>query len=48
MVVAPWGEVIADAGIEPGVVFAQIDLDQVEQARKRIPSLTHDRGFSDP
>lgn len=48
MVVAPWGEVIADAGTEPGVVFAEIDLDQVEQARKRIPSLTHDRGFSDP
>jgi predicted amidohydrolase len=48
LVVAPWGEVIADAGTEPGVVFAEIDLDQVEQARKRIPSLTHDRGFSDP
>jgi predicted amidohydrolase len=48
LVVAPWGEVIADAGTEPGVVFAQIDLDQVEQARKRIPSLTHDRGFSGP
>jgi len=48
LVVAPWGEVIADAGTEPGVVFAEIDLDQVEQARKRIPSLTHDRGFSGP
>ena len=48
MVVAPWGEVIADAGTEPGVVFAQIDLDQVDQARKRIPSLTHDRSVSGP
>ena len=48
LVVAPWGEVLADAGIEPGVVFAQIDLEQVALARRRIPSLTHDRGFSGP
>ncbi len=48
LVVAPWGEVIADGGSEPGILFAQIDLDQVALARRRIPSLGHDRGFSGP
>lgn len=48
LVVAPWGEVLADGGTEPGVVFAEIDLAQVTAARGKIPSLTHDRGFSGP
>lgn len=48
MVVAPWGEVIADAGQEPGVTFAEIDLDQVSKARHRVPSIDHDRAFDGP
>lgn len=48
LVVAPWGEVIADGGTEPGVVFADLDLSQVAKARGRVPSLTHDRGFTGP
>lgn len=48
LVIAPWGEVLADGGTEPGVVFADLDLSQVETARARVPSLTHDRGFSGP
>lgn len=48
LVVAPWGEVLADGGTEPGVVFADIDLAQVAAARSKVPSLTHDRGFSGP
>ncbi len=49
LAVAPWGEVIADAGDEgPGVTFAEIDLAQVEKARGRVPSLTHDRPFDGP
>ncbi|SPH18155.1 2-oxoglutaramate amidase [Defluviimonas aquaemixtae] len=43
LVVNPWGEVIADGGTLPGVVHAQIELDRVESARSRIPSLSHDR-----
>ncbi|MDZ7713596.1 MAG: carbon-nitrogen hydrolase family protein [Rhodovibrio sp.] len=46
LVVAPWGEVIADAGDDgPGVITAEIDPAAVTQARGWIPSLTHDRGF---
>jgi predicted amidohydrolase len=48
LVVGPWGEVLADGGVEPGVIFADLDLDAVGQARGRVPSLTHDRGFAGP
>lgn len=48
IVVAPWGEVLADAGEEPGVVTAEIDLARVEEARAKVPSLTHDREFAGP
>jgi deaminated glutathione amidase len=48
LVVSPWGEVLADAGAEPGVTLAELDLSEVAQARHRIPSLSHDRGFDRP
>lgn len=48
MAIAPWGEVLADAGTEPGVVYADLDLAQVALARGRVPALTHDRDFAGP
>ncbi|MDR5652618.1 carbon-nitrogen hydrolase family protein [Ruixingdingia sedimenti] len=48
LVVAPWGEVLADAGTEPGVIFADLDLAEVARARGRVPALTHDRPFEGP
>ena len=45
LVVAPWGEVLADGVNLPGVVHAQLDLDQVAAASARVPSLQHDRPF---
>lgn len=48
LVVAPWGEILGDAGAEPGVTYAEIDLVQVDRARARVPSLTHDRPFDGP
>jgi len=48
LAVAPWGEVLADAGVEPGVTFVDIDLSQVAKARGKVPSLTHDRPFRAP
>ena len=41
-------EVLADAGTEPGVTFVDLDLSQVEKARARVPSITHDRAFDGP
>lgn len=48
LAVAPWGEVLADGGTEPGVTLVDIDLGAVAQARARVPSLTHDREFDGP
>ena len=46
LIVDPWGTILADAGEEPGLIYAEIDPDQVEEARRRVPSLTHDRPFA--
>jgi predicted amidohydrolase len=47
--IAPWGEVLADAGGEKaGFVIADIDLGKVAEARKMVPSLTHDRDYAPP
>ncbi len=46
LIVSPWGEVLAEAGIEPGIVIADIDLAQADVARARIPSLLHDRAVT--
>lgn len=48
MVVAPWGEILLDAGTEPGVSLVDIDLAEVASARGRVPSLSHDRDFEGP
>ncbi len=48
LIVDPWGRVLADGGTEPGVVTAEIDLAQVAETRRRIPSLKHDRPFAVP
>jgi len=46
LIVDPWGRVLADGGTEPGIVTAEIDLAQVADTRRRIPSLRHDRPFA--
>ncbi|MEM8593066.1 MAG: carbon-nitrogen hydrolase family protein [Pseudomonadota bacterium] len=48
LAVGPWGEVFQDAGEERGLTFAELDLTQVDEARRKIPSLTHDRAYSGP
>lgn len=46
LIVSPWGEILAEAGIEPGVIAAEIDPAEADRVRRRIPSLHHDRPFS--
>jgi predicted amidohydrolase len=48
LIVAPWGEVLADGGTDPGVVLAEIDPARVTEARRMVPSLAGDRPFSPP
>jgi len=48
LVVGPWGEVIADGGTGTGTTTVDLDLSEVAQARRRVPSLRHDRNFDGP
>ncbi len=46
LIVAPWGEILADAGeARQAVIVADVDVAEVQEARRRIPSLQHDRPF---
>ncbi|MFN4087469.1 MAG: carbon-nitrogen hydrolase family protein [Alphaproteobacteria bacterium] len=45
LIVDPWGTVLADGGEEPGIVVADIDLAKVDEARRMVPSLQHDRTY---
>src|SRR5271154_2874369 len=45
LIVDPWGRVLAEGGIEPGIVMAEIDPAEVTAARSRVPSLSHGRRF---
>ena len=48
LMVAPSGEIIAEAGDDPGIITATLDLDQVAAARRMLPSLEHDCDFERP
>lgn len=45
VIISPWGQVLAEGGIHPSVIFADIELGLVDDVRARIPSLRHDRVF---
>lgn len=46
LIIDPWGVVLAEGGVEPGVILVEIDPAKVETARKSVPSLQHGRRFS--
>lgn len=48
LIVAPWGEILAEAGTAPCVIAADIDPALSADARARVPNLQHDRAFSGP
>ncbi|MDC0737704.1 carbon-nitrogen hydrolase family protein [Cognatishimia sp. SS12] len=48
LAITPWGEIVGELGEEPGILYVDIDLKKVAQARERIPSLTHDQEFDGP
>jgi deaminated glutathione amidase len=45
-VVNPWGQVIAEAGVDPEYLLFEIDTAESDAARARIPALLHAREFS--
>jgi len=46
IIVDPWGNILADANKDVGFITAYLDLNLVDEVRKKIPSLTHDREYS--
>ena len=49
LVVDPWGKVLLDMGGErPGLGFAEIDQDAVEEVRRRLPAIWHRRPIPQP
>ena len=48
LIVAPWGEILAEAGDKPGTITAAIDFSKVASARAMVPSLRHDRDYARP
>lgn len=48
MIVSPWGEIMADAGEDRGIIYADLDLSLVESTRARVPSILSNQSFSEP
>jgi len=46
LVVDPWGQVILDAGVAPGVHVVDLEIEEVDDVRRRIPSLIHERDYT--
>ncbi len=46
MVVDPWGEILARAGDDEGIVAARIDLERLAAVRREMPCLAHARLLS--
>jgi len=45
LAVDPWGTILADGGELSGATLVDLDLKAVDDARRRIPSLIHDRTY---
>lgn len=48
MVVDPWGTVVVDAGMEEGIVRAELDTAAVVAARRQVPALANRRPDAQP
>ncbi len=46
LIISPWGRILAEAGTEPCVITADIDMADVATVRARIPCLSHGRPFA--
>jgi deaminated glutathione amidase len=45
LIISPWGQVLAEGGIDPRVIAADVDVSMIDDIRRRLPSLEHDRAF---
>ena len=45
LIVDPWGDIVAEAGEDPGIIMAEIDPVRVAAARRAVPSLANGRSY---
>lgn len=45
LIIDPWGRVLAEGGDAPGIIYADLDLAEVDRFRSAIPSLDHERAI---
>lgn len=45
LIISPWGEILAEADIDPTVIYADLNLNQVKETHQKLASLEHDREF---
>jgi deaminated glutathione amidase len=45
LIVSPWGEILVEAGTDPCVISAEIDIAKSADTRQRIPALKNARNF---
>lgn len=48
LVVDPWGEIVAEGGEMPQIVYADINPARVDEVRRMMPALEHDREYRLP
>jgi predicted amidohydrolase len=48
LIVDPWGDILADGGEQPGIVYGDLEVARVAKVRRMMPSLEHDRAFCSP
>lgn len=48
LAISPWGQVLLDAGDAPGLHLVDLNLDDVQRSRQKVPSLQHDKEFTGP
>lgn len=48
LIIDPWGDVLADAGPEQGIILADLDMARVDEVRGMVPSLKNGRDYAPP
>ncbi|MDE2029564.1 MAG: carbon-nitrogen hydrolase family protein [Alphaproteobacteria bacterium] len=48
LIIAPNGQILAEGGESPGIITAELDMNEVTEARRKVPCLQHSRVFEMP
>ncbi|OIN85813.1 MAG: hypothetical protein AUJ12_07700 [Alphaproteobacteria bacterium CG1_02_46_17] len=45
MIINPWGKILAESGEDTDIIYADLEMEEVDRFRTSISSLQHDRAF---